>query len=102
VAVVGKRADQLDIHELKLAMALRGKIAHYKMVEIQPRHFQALADQYPDAEAWPAMIELAGRVEGTIEAVEKQLPEGFTEAVWTATSKGMLRQAKLFLSHAGA
>jgi serine/threonine-protein kinase HipA len=29
--VVGKRAGQLDIHELKLAMALRGKNAHYKI-----------------------------------------------------------------------
>src|SRR5258708_38504911 len=65
--VVGKRADQLDIHELKLAMALRSKKAHYKIVEIQPRHFQALADQYPDAEAWPAMIELAGRGVGGVE-----------------------------------
>ena len=100
--VVGKRADQLDVHELKLAMALRGTKAHYKIVEIQPRHFQTLADQYPDAEAWPAMIELAGRVEGAIEAVEKQLPEGFAESVWTPTSKGMLRQAKSFLSHAEA
>jgi serine/threonine-protein kinase HipA len=100
--VVGKRADQLDIHELKLAMALRSKKAHYKIVEIQPRHFQTLAAQYPDAEAWPAMIELAGRVEGAIEAVEKQLPEGFAESVWIPTSKGMLKQAKSFLSHAKA
>jgi serine/threonine-protein kinase HipA len=100
--VVGKRADQLDIHELKLAMALRGKQAHYKIVEIQPRHFHALADQYPDAAAWPAMIELAGRVEGAIAAVERQLPEGFAEPVWTLISKGMVKQAKSFLSHAKA
>ena len=97
--VVGKRADQLDIHELKLAMALRGKKAHYKIVEIQPRHFQTLADQYPDAEAWPAMIELAGRVEGAIEAVERRLPKGFAPAVWVPIFKGMLKQAKSFLSH---
>jgi hypothetical protein len=45
---------------------------------------------------------LAGRVEGAIEAVEKQLPEGFAESVWTPTSKGMFKQAKLFLSHAEA
>ena len=96
------RSDQLDIHELKLAMALRGENAHYKIVEIQPRHFQTLADQYPDAEAWPAMIELAGRVEGSIEAVEKQLPEGFAESVWAPMSRGMLKQAKSFLSHAKA
>jgi serine/threonine-protein kinase HipA len=100
--VVGKRADQLDIHELKLAIALHGKSAHYKIVEIQPRHFRELADRYPDAEAWPAMIELAGRVEGAIEAVEGRLPKGFAESVWGSTSKGMLAQAKLFLSHAKA
>ena len=100
--VVGKRFDQLDARELKLAMALRGKSAHYKIVEIQPRHFQALADQYPDAEAWPAMIELVGRVAGAIKAVEKRLPEGFAESVWETISKGMLAQAKSFLSRAAA
>jgi serine/threonine-protein kinase HipA len=100
--VVGKRADQLDIHELKLAMALRGKNAHYKIVQIQPRHFQALADKYPRTEAWPAMIELAGRVEDAIKAVEQRLPKGFSESVWASTSKGMLEQAKSFLSYAKA
>ncbi len=98
--VVGKRADQLDIHELKLAMALRGKNAHYKIIEIQPRHFRALADRYPDAQAWPAMIELAGQIEGAIKAVERRLPKGFAESVWAPTSKGTLEQAKSFLSHA--
>ena len=100
--VVGKRADQLDLHELKLAMALRGNSAHYKMVEIQPRHFQALADQYPGAEAWPAMVELAGRVAGAIEAVERRLPGGIAESVWASIAKGMLKQAKSFLSYARA
>jgi serine/threonine-protein kinase HipA len=100
--VVGKRADQLDIHELKLAMALRDKNAHYKIVEIQPRHFQALADRYPTAEAWPAMLELASRVEGAIKAVEKRLPKGFAESVWAPLSRGMLAQAKSFLSYAQA
>jgi serine/threonine-protein kinase HipA len=100
--VVGKRANQLDIHELKLAMALRGTSAHYKIVEIQPRHFQALADRYPDADAWPAMLELAARVEGAIKAVQRRLPQGFAESVWVPLSKGMLGQAKLFLSYAKA
>lgn len=100
--VVGKRSDQLDIRELKLAMALRGKSAHYKIVEIQPRHFRALADQYPGAEAWQAMIDLAGRVEEAIKAVERRLPNGFADAVWAPLSKGMLDQAKSFLSHAKA
>jgi serine/threonine-protein kinase HipA len=81
-------------------MALRGKNAHYKIVEIQPQHFRALADRYPDAEAWLAMIELAGRVEAVIKAVERRLPRGFPESVWAPMSKGILEQAKSFLSHA--
>jgi serine/threonine-protein kinase HipA len=100
--VVGKRSDQLDIHELKLAMSLRGTRAHYRIVEIQPRHFQALAEDYPGAAAWPAMKELAGRVEGAIDAVEKLLPQGFAESVWTAISTGLRKQAKSFLAHAKA
>ena len=98
--VVGRRADRLDIHELRLAMALRGRNAHYKIVEIQPRHFQALAHEYPDAEAWPAMIELAGRAEGAIKAVEMRLPKGLAESVWVSVSEGTLKQAKSFLAHA--
>ena len=100
--VVGNRADHIHIRDLRLAMSLRGKSAHYRIVAIRPRHFQALADRYPDAQAWPAMIELAGRVEGAIKAVEKQLPQGFAESVWAPISKGMLEQAKSFLSHAKA
>jgi len=100
--VVGKRADQLDLRDLKLAMAVRGKSAHYKLAEIQSRHFQALADEYPAAEAWPAMIDLASRVEAAIEAVEKRLPKGFAEPVWTSISSGMRGQAKSFLAHANA
>jgi len=98
--VVGKGANQLDIHELKLAMALRGKSAHYKIIEIRPRHFRALAERYPDARAWPAMIELAEKVEGAITAVEKRLPKDFSHNVWTLLSKGMLDQARSFLSEA--
>jgi len=100
--VVGKRSDQLDIHKLKLAMALRGKSAHYKIVEIQARHFQALAEMYPGAASWPAMIELANRVEDAIKTVEKQLPKGFAMSVWTPISKGLRAQAKSFLTYAKA
>lgn len=98
--VVGKNGSQLDVYELKLAMAVRGKGAHYKLVEVQPRHFRSLADRYPDTDAWPAMIELAGRVEGALKAVEKRLPTKFAESVWTAIAKGALAQAKSFLSYA--
>lgn len=100
--VVGKGSNQVAMNELRFAMALRGKRAHYKMVEIHPRHFRELADRYPGAEAWPAMIELAGRVESAVSSVERRLPKGFAESVWAPISKGMLSQAKDFLSFAKA
>jgi len=100
--VVGKGAHQIDIHELTLAMALRGTNAHYKILEIQPRHFQVLGDRYPEAGAWPAMIELADRVEAAVKAVEKRLPKTFPESVWAPLSRGMIRQAKAFLSSANS
>jgi hypothetical protein len=46
------------------------------------------------------MIELTGRVAGVIKAVEGRLPRSFPEAVWAPLSKGLIEQAKSFLSHA--
>ena len=46
------------------------------------------------------MIELAGRVEGAIQVVERQLPIGSAGSVWAPISKGTLEQPKSFLSHA--
>ncbi len=46
------------------------------------------------------MIDLAGRAEAAIKAVEKRLPKGFAESVWTPISNGMLQQARSFLSYA--
>ncbi len=91
---------RFDAGRSELLLAVRGKRAHYKLVEIQPRHFRSLADRYPDTDAYPAMIELAGRVEGALKAVEKRLPTKFAESVWTAIAKGTLAQAKSFLSYA--
>lgn len=100
--VVGKNDRELDVDELRLAMALHGNRAHYKIVHLLPRHFRALADKYPDAKAWPAMLELVERVESALNAVEKRVPKDFPEHVWARISKGALDQAKTFLRHAGS
>lgn len=96
--VVGTGPNKLDIHEVKLAMAMRGKKAHRKILELQPRHFQALCEDYPAAEAWPAIVELANQVEPALKAVQGRLPKDFAESVWIAISKRTLDQAKSFLS----
>jgi serine/threonine-protein kinase HipA len=98
--VIGKRADQLQLKKVTLAMALRGTSAHYKLTEIKPRHFEAMANEYPAAAAWPAMINLAQRVETAIQAVEKRLPEDLAEVVWTTVCAGLRAQTQSFLSYA--
>lgn len=98
--VIGKRTDQLAFNKLKLAMALRTTSAHYRMAEVQPRHFDALAKAYPVAEAWPAMIALAQRVEGAIAKVGKHLPTDFAEVVWKTMVAGLQAQADTFLQYA--
>lgn len=99
--VIGPRSGQLARQKVKLAMAVRGTSgAHYKLLEIQPRHWQALADTVPEANAWPAMLALAGEVQSAIDRVERMLPKDFAEPVWTAVTGGMRKQASAFLKGA--
>jgi serine/threonine-protein kinase HipA len=101
--VIGPHAKQLSLQKVRLAMAMRsGHRAHYKLDEIQPRHFKALTEQLGDDQLWPAMLELVERTSRAIDRVEKQLPEDFAEPVWTSITSGLSRQAKAFLEAAAA
>ena len=82
-------------------MALRGSDRpHYKLVEIQPRHFEALATSLADPELLPAMTKLAQDVPGAIERVEAKLPDDFASSVWASVTTGLKRQAAAFLKAA--
>ena len=94
--VIGKRAGQLSLHDAKLAMALRTKNAHYRLMEMQTRHWQALAQSCGVQNAWGHLQALVERVEDALAAVEAKLPANFPDAVWSKISKGMRAHAKLF------
>jgi serine/threonine-protein kinase HipA len=99
--VIGRGADRVALKKAKLAMALRGSgRPHYKLVEIQPRHFEALATSLGDPELWPAMTALAADVPRAIECVEATLPDDFASSVWTSLTTGLTRQAAAFLKAA--
>lgn len=100
--VIGKRSDQIAFKKVKLAMAVRATRAHYKIADVQPQHFQSLAEAYPTARAWPAMIGLAQRVESAIDKIGKHLPADFPEVVWATITTGMRDQAHTFLQFAQA
>jgi serine/threonine-protein kinase HipA len=58
-------------------MAVRATSAHYRLAEIQRRHWEQLALESGVDEAWSAMLDLAQRLEPALKAVEGRLPVGF-------------------------
>jgi len=77
-----------------------GKRPHYRWNEIQPRHFQALAQSLPDPDLWSAMLAMARSVPQIITSVEKRLPADLKEPVWASITQGFANKAKEFLREA--
>ncbi len=93
--VTGSGANRLDRNKLQLAMAVRGKNVHYKLKEIQRRHFNATARQCgfgPDMEG--IIADVLSRTEAVIAQVAKTLPEEFPMAVFESVTAGLQTSAR--------
>lgn len=75
-------ARQITKRQMKLAMSA-GRNRHYRVDEIQPRHFLQTAGLANVAErtALRALEHVAGRAERAFEEVEQALPPGFPERI---------------------
>jgi serine/threonine-protein kinase HipA len=58
-------------------MAVHSKTAHYKLSEIQYRHWEALAQRSGVDGAWSAMLDMTDALDAALTAVEQQLPADF-------------------------
>ncbi len=94
--IIGNGASQIPYEKAKLAMALRARNAHYRLKDIQLRHWQRLAASCGPG-SWERMVELVQAVEGALQRVEKRLPKGFPQRTWEAIAAGMWRQSVSFL-----
>ena len=94
--IIGRGPNQLPYQRAKLAMALRGQNARYRLNEINVRHWQRLAASCgPDVfDRMTAMVE---RVDDALQAVERRLPADFPDNVWSRVADGMRRHAAQFL-----
>lgn len=99
--IIGDGPNQIAYPRARLAMAVRGDNPHYRIREIQPRHWKRLADGCGNT-VWPRMVAMVAGVEDRLSTVEDQLPEGFPHRVWTSISAGVKRHAQQFLRGAGA
>lgn len=95
--LIGHGPHDLPYKKTKLAMAVRTKAAHYKLAEIQPRHWRALAERSGVQGAWAAMQDMVQRLEGVLETLQRQLPAGFPAGLAEAVLTGARKHRRSFL-----
>ena len=94
--IIGRGPNQLAYQRASLAMAIRGRNAHYRLNEIDVRHWQRLAASCGSA-VWQRMTAMVERVDDALNVVEPRLPPGFPDQVWSRIAEGMRRHAAQFL-----
>jgi serine/threonine-protein kinase HipA len=92
--VMGHGAGLLDIHKADLAMALRGKKPHRKLLEIQPRHFDWAARLAGLGDASHLIQEVADQVPDVLALVKRELPRGFPTQLRDSIFNGIRQQAE--------
>ncbi len=93
---VGSGRGQLHLRDVRLAMALRSKNAHYDIYGIRARHWHDQALKNGGPAVWEAMLGLVEQVGPALDAVQAQLPATFPDRIWTPIANGMRSQAKKF------
>lgn len=97
--VIGHAANHLPLQDAKLAMAIAGKSRHYRLVDIQPRHWQLLATRVGGTALWDRMQALVEAAPATFDRIE--LPPEFPEVVISKISRGVRDQSRKFLAARG-
>jgi serine/threonine-protein kinase HipA len=93
--VTGPRTNQVHPKKLKLAMALRGTTKHYRIVDIDRRHFNATARLCGLGKDMDAIIDdVVERTPRVIDDVGARLPKGFPARVFDVITKEMSKAAK--------
>lgn len=95
---IGHGPRKLPLQDVKLAMAFRGRRPHYLLREIQPRHFERLAEIAGGANVWAEMQALVRRVPAALAKVEVRLPPNFPAVVWDPVARGMNQQCERFFA----
>ena len=96
--VMGHGPNQLDPRKARLAMAARGKNAHYLLHDIRRWHWVAMAESLGFQGAGGMIDELIHQVPQAIDSVSSRLPADFPPYVFDAISKGMSEAARRIAS----
>ena len=93
--IIGRGPNQLPYQRAKLAMPVRGQEAHYRLAEIEVRHWQRLAASCGTG-VWERMGAMVERVDEVLRGVERRLASEFPGNVWSRVAEGVRRHATKF------
>jgi serine/threonine-protein kinase HipA len=75
-------------------MAVRGTSKHYRVSEIERRHFNMTAEQCGHGQDMEAIIDdVIARTPEVVESVGASLPKGFPEEVFASVTGGLMKSA---------
>lgn len=99
--VIGKKANEIPIQKVKLAMAMPGQKPHYVLKSIQRRHFEMLAARMGLGPRTGEVIDgLLSRTRDVIAGVQRDLPRDFPQGLLERVLEGVQKQAASLNSEA--
>jgi len=99
--VIGDSPGKYQWKKMKMAMAVRGKNAHYKMAEILRRHWNHTAKSNAvGSDLEPTIARFIERAPQAIAQVRAQLPAHFPTTVSDSIFNGILRQIEVLRGQA--
>ena len=87
---------QIELRNLKMAMALNGKNKHYNWDEIMPRHWfdESRKVDFPASEMQAIIDKVLASLDSVIDDVTSRLPAGFPEDIAKPIFDGMKKAAR--------
>jgi serine/threonine-protein kinase HipA len=98
--IIGRGANELALHDAKLAMSVRSKTKHYRIRDIHARHWHELAIRSGIRGLWQRMIELTESMNGVLDEIATSLPAHFPARVVEKIAAGAGQQARRLLAGA--
>lgn len=89
----GDAPSQINLHDAKLAMSLRGKHRHRRLFDIQRRHFDSTAALCGLGSADALIERILARTPQVVEQAPQDLPPRFSQQVLDTTLAGLTRMA---------
>lgn len=95
--IIGRGRNQLAAQRASVAMAVRGRNAHYRIAQILPRHWIAQGQRvgFTIDQVEEMMATVVAQTERVIDEVGAQLPREFPVDVADAVFEGMRRLARV-------